>query len=143
MTMKLFSRAAVFAALSVSAVLALAAYNVRMVGVVFDPGSDQLKVTEKITGDESVMYRFRPKEGQILRVRLDPENDHTDFIVYAPGKWPGKVLHDSDASGTMEYEGTVTQTGPHAVSVFQSQRAVTDGLTSEFELLIEVSGSAE
>ena len=143
MTMKLFSRAAVFATLTIYAVLALGAYDVRMVGVVFDPGSDQLKAAEKITGDESVMYRFRPKEGQVLRVRLDPDNDHTDFIVYAPGKWPGKVLHDSDASGIMEYEGVVTQTGPHAVSVFQSQRAVADGLTSEFELLIEVTGSSE
>ena len=141
MTMKLFSRAAVFATLSLYAVLALGAYDVRMVGVVFDAGSDQLKTTDKITGDESVMYRFRPKEGQVLRVRLKPDNDHTSFIVYAPGKWPGKVLHDSDSSGVMEYEGTITQTGAHAVSVFQSQRAVAEGLTSGFEVLIEVSGS--
>ena len=115
MTIDLSYRAAVFATLSVYAVLAVGAYDVRMVGVVFDPGSDQLKTTDKITADESVMYRFRPKEEQLLRVRLKPDNDHTNFIVYAPGKWPGKVLHDSESSKVMEYEGTVTQTGAHAV----------------------------
>ncbi len=141
--MKLLARAAVVISLSAFAALALSAYDVRMVGVVFDPGAEQIEVTETITGDESVMYRFRPKEGQTLHVRLEADNDHTDFIVYAPGKWPGKVLHDSDADGTMEYRGKVNRTGPHAVSVFQSQRALEAGLTSRFKLLLEVTGSQD
>lgn len=124
---------------AVVAATALAAYNVRMVGVVFDAGADTFESSDKLTADESVMYRFRPKEGQNLHVRLSPDNDHTDFIVYAPGKWPGEVLHDSEATGIYEYSGTVNRTGPHAVSVFQSQDAIADNLTGRYELLIELT----
>ncbi len=141
--MKLLVPTAVVAVLLTCGAVAFAAYDVRMVGVVFDPGAEQIKVTETITGDESVMYRFRPHKGQTLHVRLETDSDHTAFIVYAPGKWPGKVLHDSDESGAMEYRGEVGKTGPHAVSVFQSQRAIEQGLSSEFELLLEVTGSPE
>lgn len=125
------------------AMFAGAAYDVRMVGIVFDPGADSADITDTITGDESVMYRFRPKEGQTLRVRLDADNDHTDFIVYAPGKWPGLVLHDTEESGRFEYEGRVGQTGFHAVSVFQGEDAVAEGRTSGYELVIEVTGEAD
>lgn len=135
--MKVF-RFMLAAGLAVSAAAALAAYDVRMFGVVFDDSAETFETSDKITADESVMYRLRPKEGQNLRVRLTPDNNHTDFIVYAPGKWPGEVLHDSETTGTYEYSGRVNKTGPHAVSVFQSQQAIAEGMTAEYELLIEV-----
>jgi len=138
-----FSRGTAIALLATCPVLAIGAYDVRVVGVVFDRGADQMEVADTIEGNESVMYRLRPKEGQAFRVRLSADNDHTDFIVYAPGKWPGKVLHDSDASGVMEYEGVVTKTGPHAVSVFQSPQAVEQQSTSNYKLIIEVKDTTK
>lgn len=83
--------------------------------------------------------RFRPKEGQNLHVRPSPDNDHTDLIDYAPGKWPGGVLHDSEAIGIYEYSCTVTRTGAHPVSVFQTQDAIADNLTGRYQLLIDLT----
>lgn len=141
--MRIHSRLIVAALLAMFTALASAAYDVRMVGIVFDPGSDTAELADQITGDESVMYRFRPREGQILQVSLRPENDHTQFIVYAPGKWPGDVLHDSERSGSRDYRGRVDKDGFHAVSVFQDQAAIAEGRTSRYELVIRLTDAAD
>ncbi len=129
-------------ALSVIATHAVALDNVRMVGVVFDHGHDTAEITDEITGDESVMYRFRPKVGQIIHVSLRPNNQRTEFKLYAPGKWPGEELHDSKSSGSREFKGRVTKDGFHAILVSQDQGASKEGETASYDLVITLKEKA-
>ncbi len=131
-----FSTRLAGAALAAIALQAVAGDNVRMVGVVFDRGADTAEIADKITGDESVMYRFKANDGQFLQVSLRPDNQHTDFILYAPGKWPGEELHDSRATGSREFEGRLVKDGFHAVLVTQGGGANGGGKTSKYDLVI-------
>ena len=137
--MHLPARTIAAALLMTTAALAFAAFDVRMVGIVFDSGSDSAEVTDAITGDEAVMYRFRPKMGQRIEVSLESDSDDAEFTVYAPGKWPGEVLHDSATDGSREFEGRIDRDGFHAVTVYQNQEAVSAGRTARYELEISLT----
>ena len=117
------------AALAAFAVHTFAGDNVRMVGLVFDRGHDTAEIADELSGDESVMYRFRPKVGQFIHVSLRPNNQHTEFKLYAPGKWPGEEMHDSKASGSREFKGRVEKDGFHAILVSREQGASGEGDT--------------
>ncbi len=141
--MKPLNRYSAVALLTLVAGLASAAYDVRMVGIVFDDGADTAELSDSITGDESVMYRFRAKDGQRLRVVLRPGNDNTHFILYAPGKWPGEVRHDSERGDGYEFDGRIDRDGFHAVTVFQEPDASRAGRRASYELVITLEDRAE
>ena len=107
--------------------------NTRMVGLVFDPGADTAEITDEISGAETVMYRFKGAPGQDLRVSLRPNNQHTEFLLYAPGKWPGDEMYNSHAGGNREYRGELYRDGMHAIQVYQTGGA---GQVSKFDLVI-------
>ena len=107
--------------------------NTRMVGLVFDPGADTAEITDEITGSESVMYRFKGRPGQDLKVSLRPNNRHTEFLLYAPGEWPGEEMYNSKAGGSREYRGELYRDGMHAIQVYQPGNA---GQTSKYDLVI-------
>ncbi len=109
--------------------------DVRMVGVVFDRGADTFETTDTIAGKESVMYRFKGKDGQYIRVSLRPNNQHTDFVLRAPGKWPGEEMYNSQAGGGREYEGQLYRDGFHSITVFQGR----SGGTSQYDLVVTLS----
>lgn len=134
--MRLLSHVTTAVLLAAFAAHAYPAEDIRMVGVAFHKGADTADIADKLTGKESVMYRFRAKNGQFLQVALRPKDQQTDFILYAPGKWPGQELHNSETVGSREYKGRVDRDGVHAVKVFQRQNASLQGQASEFELVI-------
>ena len=107
--------------------------DTRMVGLVFDPGAETAEITDEIAGSESVMYRFKGKPGQDLRVSLRPNNQRTEFVLYAPGKWPGEEMYRSKTGGSREYQGELHKEGMHAVQVFQTGSA---DQTSNYDLVI-------
>lgn len=97
--MKHFAGIAAVAAFALFAATAFAK-DTRVVGLVFDKGAETATIPDETKGDEPVMYRFRAKKGQSLSVTLNPGSQNVDFIFYGPGKWPGRVMHDSAASGS-------------------------------------------
>jgi len=115
-------RIATTAAAALVALFAVTTFakDTRMVGVAFERGAETAQIADEIKGDEPVMYRFRAKKGQPLSVVLSPKNQNTDFILYAPGKWPGTELHNSGAAGRHQYAGQVDRDGVHAVLVSRS-----------------------
>ena len=116
--------------------------NTRMVGLVFDPGADTAEITDEITGSESVMYRFKGKPGQDLRISLRPNNQRTEFVLYAPGKWPGEEMYNSKAGGSREYRGQLYRDGMHAIQVFQAGNASSGGQISKYDLVITLRNAA-
>jgi len=118
------------------------AKDIRMVGVAFERGAERAQIADEIKGDEPVMYRFRATTGQLLSVVLSPKNQNADFILYAPGKWPGTELHNSAAAGKLQYAGQVDRDGVHAVLV--SRRAGRDpGEPVGFDLTINLKKAAK
>lgn len=81
------------------------------------------------------MYRFKPVKGQPLAVELRPKDQNTEFVLFAPGKWPGTELHDSAARGSRQYTGQVDRDGMHAVLVSRSAGADT-AAPARFDLVI-------
>lgn len=110
------------------------ASDTQMVGLVFDPGADTAELAGQISGDESVMYRFQAEDGQFLSVGLQPNSQDVEFILYAPGRWPGEVVFATEAAGGRAFEGQVEADGVHAVEVFQSPQASQRGETSAYEI---------
>lgn len=137
--MGFLNRIAIAVLFAAFAAQAHAAEDIRMVGVAFHKGADTADIADRLTGKESVMYRFRAKNGQLLQVSLLPKDRQTDFILYAPGKWPGRVLHDSTTGGTREFKARVDSDGVHAVKVFQRAGASPQGQAAEFELVIKLT----
>jgi len=115
--------------------------DTHMVGVVFHKGADTAHVVDEIKGGQPVMYRFKPGKGQSLVVELRPKDENTEFVLFAPGKWPGAELHDSAAKGSRQYSGQVDRDGMHAVLV--PRRAGADLAASErYDLVITIKGAA-
>jgi len=126
--MKRFAKLAGIALLALAGVSAQAGDprlppDTRMVGVVFHKGADTAHVVDEIKGDQPVMYRFKPAKGQALTVELRPKDQNTEFVLFAPGKWPGTELHDSAAKGSRQYSGKVDRDGMHAVLVSRAAGA--------------------
>jgi len=122
---------------------ATTANDTRMVGLVFDPGADTAEITDQITGSESVMYRFQAKHGESIHVSLRPDNQHTEFVLYAPGNWPGEKMYESKAGGSREYRGKLYRDGMHAIQVFQTGDASLGRLTSKYDLVMTKRNNAD
>lgn len=139
--MKRIATTVAAALLALCAVTAFAK-DTRMVGLAFERGAETAQIADEIKGDEPVMYRFRAKKGQPLAVVLSPKDQNADFILYAPGKWPGTELHNSAAGGRLEYARKVDRDGVHAVLV--SRSAGRDpGEPAGFELTITLKQAAK
>lgn len=137
-------RIATTAAAALVALFSVAAFakDIRMVGLAFERGAETAQIADEVKGDEPVMYRFRAATGQVLAVVLSPKNRNTDFILYAPGKWPGTELHNSAAAGKLQYAGPVDRDGVHAVLV--SRSAGRDpGEPAGFDLTITLKKAAQ
>jgi hypothetical protein len=139
--MKRLATTAAAALLALFAVTANAK-DIRMVGVAFERGAETAQIADEVKGNEPVMYRFQAKKGQPLSVVLSPKNQNTDFIVYAPGKWPGTELHNSAVAGKLQYSGRGDRDGVHAVLV--SRSAGRDaGEPAGFDLTITLKKAAQ
>ena len=110
--------------------------DIRMVGVVFDPGADTIEITDEITGPGSVMYRFEGEPGEMLQVSLRPDDQRTEFVLYAPGRWPGEEMYDSRTGGSRDFRGELYRDGMHAIQVIQTGGAADEARTSRFDLVI-------
>lgn len=107
-----------------------------MVGVVFDPGSESIEISDEITGAESVMYRFAGEPGEALQVSLRPTDEPVEFVLYAPGPWPGEEMFDSRTAGSREYEGELYRDGMHAVQVIRTGGARGGEPSARYELVL-------
>lgn len=137
--MKPLARYALAGLLTTFTAIAFAAYDIRMVGLVFDDGAPTAELADQITGDEAVMYRFRPRQGQLIEVSLKSDSDDAEFTLYAPGKWPGEIMHDSATDGDYDFRGRIDKDGFHAITVYQDQDAVRAGRSARYELNIKLS----
>ena len=116
--------------------------DTRMVGVVFHKGADTAHIVDEIKGAQPVMYRFKAVKGQSLVVELRPKDQNTEFILFAPGKWPGTELHDSAARSSRQYSGQVNQDGMYAVLVSRSAGA-DKGEPARFDLTVTLKKAAK
>lgn len=117
--------------------------DTRVVGVVFDKGADTVKIPDETKRDAPVMYRVRAKKGQTLTIILSPENQNADFVLYAPGKWPGVVRHDSGAAGNRHYSGQIDSDGVYAIVVSPSPEGRDQGEPAKYELTITLRSASK
>ena len=115
--------------------------DTRVVGVVFDPGEDTINIADETKTDAPVMYRFRATQGQSLSVALSTESEKADFKLYAPGKWPGIVIHDSGAGDGLHFKGKIEQDGAYAVVVSPSTKGKNQGASAKFDLMITLKSA--
>ena len=81
-----------------------------------------------------------PIVGQFIHVSLHPNNQHTEFKLYAPGKWPGEKIHNSKANGSCEFKGRVKKDGFHAIVASRDQGACGEGEASA-RVMVQVPGT--
>jgi hypothetical protein len=110
--------------------------DTRVVGLAFDKGGKTITIPDEATRAAPVMYRFKAAKGQSLSVVLKSANQDAEFRLYAPGKWPGELVHDSAASGNRQYNARIDRDGTHAVVVAPGAGAGDTGAPVRFELVI-------
>lgn len=138
--MKHLLRHAVAAILILATGSAALASDERTTVVVFERGADTAELTDRITGREYVLYKFKARNGQFLKVSLRPDNQNTGFNVYIPGRGPGEEsLYNSETGGGLEYYGQLYKDGTHTISVFQNRNAARQGKVSNYDLVITLN----
>lgn len=116
------------------------ASDARTEHVKFPHGSTNTSISDRIQGNEYVVYKLRAKNGQFLKVSLEPDNQNTDFNIYIPGRGPGdEALYNSEMGGKREYYGQLYKDGEHSISVFQNRNAARKGRVSNYHLFIEIT----
>jgi hypothetical protein len=109
--------------------------------VKFDSGKTSAPIAGKITGRESVVYKLNARDKQFLDVRLEPDNESTDFNIYIPGRGPGDeaLFASAMGDGSRHYLGQLYKTGDHSISVFMNRAAARQGKTSNFKITFKIT----
>jgi len=118
------------------------AQDTRTRRVKFAAGQTEAVITDKITGQESVVYKLNARDGQFLQVSLRPDNQSADFNIYIPGRNPGDEALFTSATGGREYVGQLYKTGDHSVSVFLNRAAARRGETANYDIVFSITGDA-
>lgn len=114
--------------------------DIRTETVKFESGTSGAKITDQITGYESVLYRLGASAGQQMAVRLTATNASTYFNLYVPGKGPGDEAMFIGAITGNTFEGTLPASGDYGISVFLYRNAARREETSDFTLEISIDG---
>jgi hypothetical protein len=124
-----------------TAVAAPAAEETRTERVTFEAGKSSAVISGKITGNESVVYKLNARDKQFLDVRLEPDNESTDFNLYIPGRGPGDeaLFASAMGDGSRHYTGQLYKTGDHSISVFMNRAAARQGKTSNFKITFKIT----
>lgn len=122
-------------------VAAPAAEETRTERVSFEAGKSSAVISGKITGNESVVYKLNARDKQFLDVKLEPDNESTDFNLYIPGRGPGDeaLFASAMGDGSRHYTGQLYKTGDHSISVFMNRAAARQGKTSNFKITFKIS----
>jgi hypothetical protein len=125
----------------VTVVAAQAADETRTERVKFEAGKTSGVISSKITGRESVVYKLNARDGQFLDVRLESDNESTDFNIYIPGRGPGDeaLFASAMGDGSRHYLGQLYKTGDHSISVFMNRAAARQGKTSNFKITFQIT----
>lgn len=124
-----------------TAVAAPAAEETRTERVKFEAGKSSAVISGKITGRESVVYKLNARDKQFLDVKLEPDNESTDFNIYIPGRGPGDeaLFASAMGDGSRHYTGQLYKTGDHSISVFMNRAVARQGKTSKFKITFKVT----
>jgi len=107
--------------------------------VEFERGRDNAVITDRISGDASVIYRLNARQGQFLSISLRPDNQSAEFNLYGPGDEPGdKAIYISATEGR-EYSGQLKENGDYSVSVFLNRNAARKGETANFDIVFRIT----
>jgi len=122
-------------------VAAPAADETRTERVKFEAGKSSATISGKITGRESVVYQLNARDKQFLDVKLEPDNESTDFNIYIPGRGPGDeaLFASAMGDGSRHYLGQLYKTGDHSISVFMNRAAARQGKISNFKITFTVT----
>lgn len=129
-------------ALTLATVIAApAADETRTERVTFEAGKSSATISGKITGHESVVYKLNARDKQFLNVKLEPDNESTDFNIYIPGRGPGDeaLFASAMGDGSRHYIGQLYKTGDHSISVFMNRAAARKGKTSNYKITFKVT----
>lgn len=107
--------------------------------VEFDRGRDNAVLTDRISGEEYVIYRLNARKGQFLSISLRPDNQGTDFNLYAPGDEPGDEAIYASATKGREFSGELENSGNHLVSVFLNRNAARKGEVANFDIVFRIT----
>lgn len=122
------------------------AQDIRAEVVRFAPGETGATISDRITGNEIVLYSLGAEAGQRMRIELEPTNLQTYFNVYSPGSGPGdEALAVSQFTGSLiedlnVFDGTLASSGTYAISVYMMRAAARRGETSDFTLSVSITG---
>jgi hypothetical protein len=120
---------------------AAAADETRTERVTFEAGKSSATIKGRITGRESVVYQLNARDKQFLDVKLEPDNESTDFNIYIPGRGPGDeaLFASAMGDGSRHYLGQLYKTGDHSVAVFMNRAAARQGKTSNFKITFKIT----
>lgn len=120
---------------------ASAADDTRIERVKFEAGKSSAVISGRITGREYVIYQLNARDKQFLEVKLEPDNESTDFNIYIPGRGPGDeaLFASAMGDGSRHYTGQLYKTGDHSISVFMNRAAARQGKTSNFKITFKIT----
>lgn len=117
--------------------------EVRTERVQFARGSDHAKLSGRITGRDSIVYKLGARDGQFLKVLFRSANNSANFNIYVPGKGPGdEALYVSDTGGR-SYYGQLYKDGDHSISVFLNRNAARQGQSADFEIEVRITNKPQ
>lgn len=104
-----------------------------------NPQPEAQSIKAKITGDESIDYRFEASAGQTLKVTLDTANGANYFNVLREGA--NEAFFIGNINGT-SFEGALPESGAYLIRVYLMRSAARRDESTEFTLNFSLSANA-
>ncbi len=129
------------AALLAGCASALAADDIRIERVSFDPGGSGITVTGEVSGYEIVDYLVGARAGQTMTVTFDTDNASSYFNVIPPDEDTVAVFNGSTAG--KEFSAVLDLDGDWKIRVYQMRSAARRNEVARYQLSIAVTGSPD
>ncbi|MDO6730330.1 hypothetical protein Q4577_09885 [Marinovum sp. 2_MG-2023] len=108
--------------------------------VKFERGASEATINDQITGREIAVYEVAARQGQRLKVQLEPSNLETYFNVYVPGKGPGMEAWANAQFTSIVvpevncFDSILPDSGAYSIMVFMMRSAARRGEVSDFKV---------
>lgn len=125
------------AALLMTGLVSAADAGDRSETVKFAPGTSSATKRGTVKGYDTVTYKLKAGEGQVMQVLFSPSNRFCYFTARAPGE--DGLAFDGTMSGN-EFSANLDASGVYRFDVFLMRNAARRGETCKYTISFEVTG---